>query len=72
MLFEGIKRIGAMQSGLISMIGPVITLLVAYLFLGEKLDINQIMGIFVTISGIFIIKGSYVMQKLWKYLSKQS
>lgn len=70
-LFEGIKRIGAAQSAIISMIGPAITLLAAHTILNEKLEINQLIGVFITISGIFLIKGNYILNKLWKYLAKK-
>lgn len=56
LLFEGIKRIGVSQTGIISMIGPSITVLSACLLLGEKLNTHQIIGILITIFGILILK----------------
>lgn len=70
-LFEGIKRIGAAQSAIISMIGPAITLLASYTILDEKLETNQLIGVFITISGIFLIIGNNILNKIWKHLTKK-
>jgi len=69
-MFEGIKRIGAARYGIISMIGPVITLLAAYLILNEELDKNQLIGALITLSGIFMLQGGSILNKLYEYLTK--
>jgi len=55
LLFEGIKRIGVSKTGIISMIGPSITVLAAYFLLGERLSFHQIIGIIITVFGIFLL-----------------
>ncbi len=69
-LFEGIKRIGSAQSAILSMIGPAITLLAAHTILNEKLDINQLLGVLITILGIFMIIGNQILSTAWVNLYK--
>jgi uncharacterized membrane protein len=70
-LFEGIKRIGSTQSAILSMIGPAITLLAAHTILNEKLDINQLIGVLITILGIFMIIGNNILSTAWENLYKK-
>ncbi|PNJ94490.1 photosystem II q(b) protein [Cylindrospermopsis raciborskii C04] len=70
-LFEGIKRIGSSQSAIISMIGPAITLLAAHTILNEQLEINQFIGVVITILGIFMIIGDNILNTAWENLYKK-
>ncbi|MBI5902832.1 MAG: DMT family transporter [Deltaproteobacteria bacterium] len=57
----GIKRIGASRAAVVSLIGPVSTAILAYLILGERLNIMQGAGMCLVIGGVLIIsmaKGS--------------
>jgi drug/metabolite transporter (DMT)-like permease len=44
LILEGIKRIGAERAAIISMLGPVITILFGTWFLGERLESVQWYG----------------------------
>lgn len=44
LIVEGIKRIGAERASILSMLGPVITILLGTLFLGERLEVIQWVG----------------------------
>ncbi len=48
----GIKRIGAGRTAIIGSIGPVFTVLWAYMLLGEHLDMVQLSGMMVVILGV--------------------
>lgn len=50
-----IKRIGASRSAVISFIGPVSTAILAYIILGERLDLIQISGMFLVIGGVLVL-----------------
>lgn len=51
----GIKRIGAERAAIVSFIGPVSTAILAYVVLGEKLDMVQIAGMAVVLAGVFML-----------------
>lgn len=51
----GIKRIGASRAAIVSFIGPVSTAVLAYLILGEKMDLIQIAGMCLVIIGVLVI-----------------
>lgn len=51
----GIKRIGAGRAAIVSFIGPVSTAILAYIILGEKLDLVQITGMAIVLAGVFIL-----------------
>ncbi len=55
LMAEGIQRIGAAHSAVISTAGPVVTAISAYLVLGEIISPMQIAGGLMIIGGIFII-----------------
>ncbi|MGB0934622.1 MAG: EamA family transporter [Alphaproteobacteria bacterium] len=55
-LYEGIKRIGSEASAIISMIGPVITILAAYILLNEVLSFNQLTGAVLVFLGIATLR----------------
>ena len=58
MLFEGIKRCGATQASLITLTGPIITVIAAWLILDETLSSLQMLGAVVTISAVASLKSS--------------
>lgn len=61
LILEGIKRIGAERASIISMLGPVITILLGTLFLGERLELIQWFGcilVFLTVTFLELHKVS--------------
>ncbi|OIQ40600.1 MAG: EamA family transporter [Bacteroidetes bacterium MedPE-SWsnd-G1] len=50
-----IKRMGANNFSIIGSIGPISTIILAYLFLDERLSIVQILGAFIVILGVVFI-----------------
>lgn len=53
-LYKGIEKIGAAYFSIFSSIEPVITLILAGVFLGEKIVIYQIFGVILLIAGIIV------------------
>jgi drug/metabolite transporter (DMT)-like permease len=51
----GLKRIGSNNAAIISSVGPLSTILQAYLFLGEKFGLMQALGTLLVFIGVFII-----------------
>ncbi len=49
---ESIKRLGASHFSILGGLGPVSTILLAYIFLGERLTLIQLLGMLVVILGI--------------------
>lgn len=54
---EGIRRIGASRSALISTVGPVATLVLAALLLGERLTVTQLGGAALVFVAILSLEG---------------
>lgn len=54
LLNAGMRRIGANSTSIISSIGPVVTLYLAYLLLGETLTPMQLAGTMLVITGVLI------------------
>lgn len=52
---QGIQRIGASQTAMIGSIGPILTIILATLFLGESMNAIQWMGCLLNIIGVMII-----------------
>jgi drug/metabolite transporter (DMT)-like permease len=50
-----IKKLGASNFSIIGSIGPISTILLAYLFLGERLTYLQVLGALIVILGITVI-----------------
>ncbi|MFZ5970485.1 MAG: DMT family transporter [Bacteroidota bacterium] len=50
-----IKRLGANNTAIIASVGPVSTILQAYLFLGESITLLQLAGTFLILIGVLII-----------------
>jgi drug/metabolite transporter (DMT)-like permease len=55
MISEGIKRIGSGNSSIIGSIGPVATIIMANIFLDEKISSWQILGTFVVLAGVLMV-----------------
>lgn len=54
-LMQGIRRLGASQSAMIASIGPILTIILAVFFLGEKLNSLQWFGCLLNIIGVMMI-----------------
>ncbi len=52
---NGMKRVGSNNAAIITTIGPVSTVLQAHFILGEKLFVEQLIGIVLVITGIVLI-----------------
>ncbi|MFQ5428580.1 MAG: DMT family transporter [Thermodesulfobacteriota bacterium] len=52
----GIKRIGAARTSIVGSIGPVFTVLWAYMLLGERLDTVQLSGMAMVVLGVMTLK----------------
>jgi drug/metabolite transporter (DMT)-like permease len=52
---EGIKRIGSDNAAIAGSIGPVSTIIQAYIFLGEPVHLTQIAGTVLILVGVLII-----------------
>jgi drug/metabolite transporter (DMT)-like permease len=57
LITEGIRRVGASRSALISTVGPVSTLVLAALLLGETLVPSQLAGAALVIVAILALEG---------------
>ena len=55
LLSMGIQRIGASRASLISSIGPVATIGLAYAILGEVMGWDQLLGSFLVLSGVLVV-----------------
>ena len=55
LMAEGIRRIGASNASIISTSGPVLTLSLAYLLLGENLGLLQVLGGIMILVGVFMV-----------------
>ncbi|MGB4811879.1 MAG: DMT family transporter [Methylophilaceae bacterium] len=51
----GIQRIGSSKAALISSVGPVSTILLAYVYLGENITLLQIIGTGLVLVGVLIV-----------------
>lgn len=57
LLYEGIRRIGAGRASLISLAGPAITILLAWVVLGETLSWPQLAGFGLVLAGVAVLEG---------------
>ena len=55
LIVEGIRLIGAKNSAIIGTIGPISTIALAAIFLGEKLNVMQGAGTLVVICGVLFL-----------------
>ena len=66
---EGIRRVGASRSALISTVGPVATLVLAALLLGERLTPTQLGGAALVFVAILSLEGRLPR---WRALRRRS
>lgn len=55
---KSIKLIGSSNFSIIASIGPISTIMLAYIFLGEQLTLQQIIGTMIVICGIWLVSKS--------------
>ncbi|MCX6212939.1 DMT family transporter [Spirosoma sp.] len=55
MIAEGIKRIGSGNASIIASVGPIFTIILSTIILGEMISIGQIVGTFFVLAGVFLI-----------------
>lgn len=55
LMAEGLKRIGANQTSLAGCVGPLATMVFAWMFLGEALTLVQLAGAALVLTGVLII-----------------
>ncbi len=55
LLAEAMRRIGSMHTSMIGSVGPVSTIYLAYVFLGEQLSSIQIIGSILVLTGVLMI-----------------
>ncbi|RDC63878.1 DMT family transporter [Adhaeribacter pallidiroseus] len=55
LIAEGIRLVGAGNAAIIGSVGPISTILLAFLFLGETVSLVQLIGTGVVLSGILLI-----------------
>lgn len=54
---EGIRLVGASLSSIIGFVGPVFTIYLGYIFLGEQVSMLQLLGTSLVLVGIFLASG---------------
>jgi drug/metabolite transporter (DMT)-like permease len=62
---EGIRRIGASNTSIVGSTGPISTIVLAYIYLGERLTLVQVLGAILVLSGVLLIS-------LQKHRAKQA
>jgi drug/metabolite transporter (DMT)-like permease len=55
MIVEGIRLVGAGNSAIIGFVGPVATIGLGYLFLGESITFLQLIGTAIVLAGVFLV-----------------
>jgi drug/metabolite transporter (DMT)-like permease len=55
LLAAAMRRIGSMHTSMVGSVGPISTIYLAYLFLGERLSLVQISGSILVLAGVLII-----------------
>jgi drug/metabolite transporter (DMT)-like permease len=55
LLAAAMHRIGSMHTSMIGSIGPVSTIFLAYVFLGERVSLIQIAGSILVLAGVLMI-----------------
>jgi drug/metabolite transporter (DMT)-like permease len=63
LLNAGMQRIGTNSTSIISSVGPVLTLFLAYVLLGETLTVVQVAGTALVIAGVVIVSTRKVTAK---------
>jgi drug/metabolite transporter (DMT)-like permease len=55
LLAAAMRRIGSMHTSMIGSVGPVSTILLAFVFLGERMSIEQVTGSILVLAGVLMI-----------------
>jgi drug/metabolite transporter (DMT)-like permease len=55
LLSAGIQRVGSNRAAMLGMVGPVSTILLAYLFLGEGVTVMELVGTVLVMAGVLAI-----------------
>lgn len=55
MMMEGIKLLGANKASIVASVGPVSTIILGYLFLGEVLSVQELIGSVFVLAGVLMI-----------------
>ncbi len=55
LMAEGLRRIGANQAALVGCIGPISTIVLAYLFLDEPISAAQLFGATLVLAGVMLV-----------------
>jgi drug/metabolite transporter (DMT)-like permease len=58
LLSEGIRMIGSGRASIVGSVGPVSTIILAYIFLGEDISFIQILGTTLVLAGVLTVSGS--------------
>ncbi|MBT8447912.1 MAG: DMT family transporter [Gammaproteobacteria bacterium] len=56
MLAAGIHRIGAVRGALVSTVGPPATIVMAWVFLGERMGLSQLAGALLVVAGVLVLE----------------
>lgn len=67
----GIKRIGASDAAIVSSIGPVSTIILAFFFLGDTMDLFQIIGTLLVIAGVLLVNSGFHIKNVFSGLLNQ-
>lgn len=67
---SGIKRVGASNAAIVSAIGPVSTIILAYFFLDEKMDFFQLTGTLLVIMGILLVSSKMNLKSIFSGVLK--
>jgi len=62
---SGIKRVGASNAAIVSAIGPVSTIILAYFFLDEKMDFFQLLGTLFVITGVLLVSSKMNLKSIF-------
>jgi drug/metabolite transporter (DMT)-like permease len=52
---EGIRRIGASHASIVGSVGPVATIFLGFIFLGEPITLVQLAGAALVLAGVLIV-----------------
>ena len=55
LIVEGIRIVGASNSSIIGSVGPISTIILAIIFLGEKISLVQGLGSIIVIVGVILV-----------------
>jgi drug/metabolite transporter (DMT)-like permease len=52
---EGVRRIGSSRSAIVASIGPIATLFLSQMFLGESVGVTEVVGVVFVLGGVFLV-----------------